>query len=258
MIAANYDIVTETLDLGGSLKETSLISILDVIRDCVFFGQMEHLILRDNQFKDAFNSDTVRLPDFPPNLKILDLSNNELSGPSFPWDQLPSKLETLYLQNNRLGKSIDWLVLPKELRILWLFGNQFEGSIAWPDLPIYLISLEVDNLLADTSTDPTSNLGWYKKQARAGNRVMFTKTVQNYPNKYPFDTFGIEQAAAKNRLRKKAAWALGTAKFMHLMVPLIFIAGLLMHIHRSMVKNMPMNPPGVPPQVAFIKFEDME
>ena len=148
LIAANYNFKTRTLDLNNAVKGSDMVKVLESIRETAFYSLMEHLILRGNKFGNKFNSDSPQLPELPPKLKTLDLSENQLCGPCFPWKQLPPNLENLYIQNNELKGSIDWKSLPKGLRTLLIYGNEFDGRIAWQELPVGLNTLGVSDQLA--------------------------------------------------------------------------------------------------------------
>ena len=148
-LAKYYHFMTKTLDLSGAYVGCNLVEVLKKIRKSSLFNQIERLILRHNHFGDNFNDVSPKLSELPPNLKLLDLSFNGLSGANFPWFDLPSTLQKLYLQNNRLEGTIDMSLLPKELTTLWLHDNEFEGGAEWHALPPDLYSLALSNRLTD-------------------------------------------------------------------------------------------------------------
>ena len=156
VIDRSYNPNTNRLDLSGAVKGINLFTVLMSIKEAAFYHEIEHLFLNNNQFENAFNSDNPKLPELPPNLIILDLSNNHLSGSKFPWNQLPPKLEDLYLQNNKLDGKFDWRIshsLPKNLRLLWIQGNRFKGGLSLQSFPGSLRSLTMSKALADGSND---------------------------------------------------------------------------------------------------------
>ena len=144
-----YHFMTKTLDLSGAYVGCNLVEVLRKIRKSSLFNQIERLILRHNHFGDNFNDVSPKLTELPPNLKLLDLSFNGLSGPNFPWFDLPSTLQKLYLQNNRLEGTVDMSLLPNELTTLWLHDNEFEGCAEWHALPPDLYSFALSNRLTD-------------------------------------------------------------------------------------------------------------
>ena len=71
---------------------------------------------------------------FPENLRILDLSNNDLYGFSGPLLlSMPPLLSRLYLQNNHFCDrgQFAWNLLPKGLQTLFAHRNHFYGTIDW-------------------------------------------------------------------------------------------------------------------------------
>ena len=187
IIAQNYIPNTKALDLVGVVKGADLINVLTCIKDSAFYDQIERLILSSNQLKYAFNSDSVRLPELPPNLKVLDLGSNQLSGSHFPWAELPETLENLYLQNNHLEGSVNWTLLPGKLRSLWIFGNQLDGGIKWQELPANMIILGVSKSMGDESTMPT-NMWVRENQSLDPIKTIFTKSTVE--KEHPFSHIG--------------------------------------------------------------------
>lgn len=195
-ITKNYYTVastgTNTLDLSGAFIGRDIIKVLAHIKKSAFYNHIEHLILSRNHFENAFNSESQELPEWPPNLRILDLSQNQLSGSYFPWKQLPENLETLYLQSNDLKGSVDWNGLPMELKTLWIFGNQFEGTIAWDELPANLNSLGVSYKMGD---DSEMDELWIKDPKLRSDRVK-TFYTKSGPKPAPYNTFNSFKSKA--------------------------------------------------------------
>ena len=190
VIADHWFPETMTLDLGGAVKEADFNEVLERIRGFEFYHEIENLILKSNQFVHSFNSETFETSEFPPNLRVLDLSDNMFLGTGVPWRYLPRKLEALYLQNNRFSGEIDWHSInkPPKLRTLWIFGSGFEGVIEWSKLPATLDSLYTSKKLADASfgkkapkelVDASKSMvdltGWTPKY-RDAEKTLFTKS----------------------------------------------------------------------------------
>ena len=150
------------MNLDGSVKGADLNNVLQSIQHRSYFDEIENLNLKNNGFDSSLNSAFLHKADFPPNLKILDLSNNKLFGLYVPWDLLPAKLESIYLHNNCFEGSIDWSELPKELRVLWIYGNKFDNSIRWGQLSEFLSVIYVSKTMADVSSDDMPEPLWNK------------------------------------------------------------------------------------------------
>lgn len=180
IISSNYNIESRTLYLDSYVKGADFITVLECIRRSDINHQIEYLFLSSNQFKITFNYDSPRLVKFPPNLEILDLSRNQLSGTEFPWIRLPSTLQHLYLQNNRLEATVNWKLLPKELTDLWIFGNQFKGSIDWNVIPSNLVSLGISNSMVDDSKQNVPDLWVRQKQTDSTkDMALFSKSRES-------------------------------------------------------------------------------
>ena len=152
IITASFNPYTKILDLSQKVAGMSFASVMQAIRMVPFFHEMEHLILSHNQFVNSLYSDGLYMIGLlSPNLKTLDLSNNQLSGSEIPWNLLPTQLETLCLQNNQFEGAIAWYSLPKQLKSLFLHGNEFEGEIYWYWLPSTLSMISASKNMADVS-----------------------------------------------------------------------------------------------------------
>ena len=150
IIAKHYNPASKTMSLNAAVIGIKLETVLERIKmdalSC--FYEIEHLILSNNRSR---NPDSNHLPQLPPNLKSLDLSNNQLSQFNVICDLLPSTLESLYLQINHFHGEIDWRNLPHKLRNLWIFGNEIGGIIEWNELPIDLAVLYISKKMSDAS-----------------------------------------------------------------------------------------------------------
>ena len=138
----------------------SIIQVLQNIKECPFYEDIESLILSHNQMKNAIISGSDQLPDFPQNIKVLDLSNNHFFDLHDLLSILPSKLECLYLQNNKFKGEFEWKLLPKHLKVLWIYGNVFEGAICWNQLPDSLNLLYSSKVMGDESMDTMPQHKW--------------------------------------------------------------------------------------------------
>ena len=189
-----YSELTRTLDLSGALKDKEdlkeakdICNVLHRIKQCVFYTQIDRLILSHNQFENVFNSDSPQLPEWPPNLKVLDLSNNRLTGSKFPWEKLPQKLEELYLQNNRLYGSVDWSLLPERSQVVWIFNNEFGGGGEWNALPPNLYSLGLSSHLAEEFRAFVMDKAWIKdSEYQSDEYEIFTKKTGYKAARYDF------------------------------------------------------------------------
>ena len=174
IIARNYYPDRYALDLTGAVKGFDLLDVLDRIEIFAYYEDIDHLILRNNEFETRFNSDAIRSRFKIPSVKDLDLSNNKLAGTRFPFDALPPTLETLCLQNNDFWGRIDWYLLPRSLKISWLHGNGFNNAIEWNMLPIDLEVLGVSKFVADASF-VLMDSKWTREEIEWGHQALFTK-----------------------------------------------------------------------------------
>ena len=115
-----YNAESKTLDLSQmvSLREMGIVNALQGMKMGPHFEEIETLILSNNRLTDAFDDDQLRSPEYPPNLKALDLRDNQLSELDSLLSWLPLKLELLCLQNNAFEGSIPWSKLPHSLRMI--------------------------------------------------------------------------------------------------------------------------------------------
>ena len=180
-LAKYYDAESKTLNLNAAVFGLDLAMVLEKIEmdapSC--FYEMETLILSNNQFD---NYDTDRLPKFPPNLKSLDLSNNQLSQITdwFLWNLFPANFESLHLQNNCLEGDLNWHQLPDKLRSLWIFGNEFDGVVEWDQLPKDLSVLYISKYMADNPVDSMPKGEWHRYDDNF--KTLFTKFTIEPPS----------------------------------------------------------------------------
>ena len=121
-IERNYNPDLKVLDLSAKhyIRNLPILPIIIAISNTPFINEIERLYLNDN---DLFGDMIWDL--LPPNLKILDLSNNDLDSVAIPWSILPQDLQVLKLSDNYFQGAIQWKYLPDDLRILQIDGNPF-------------------------------------------------------------------------------------------------------------------------------------
>ena len=235
IISYNFNSDTKTLDVDGCVRGANLIHVLQHILDSAFFDQIHHLILKRNQFNQLFvNSDSIRLPNLPPDLRTLDLSENGLYGSMFPWNWLTPQLEALYLQNNLFEGRIMWHLLPRKLKVLWMLGNKFESKIEWNLLPETLCELYISKDIAHASTVP----GWEPKTTELGDgKVLFKKFVSwhiHLPSSNGESISSAPQLQSSGSAAKKPQsllrrFGIGLALFVHFIVIIMVLFILISH-----------------------------
>ena len=154
VVMQHYNRYSKTLDLSDKVSDSDLFSALEVIQTSPFYEDIEDLKLNHNKFVFSFAESNHQFIDLlPPNLKVLDLSYNQLSGSDIPWNSLPSTLQYLYLQSNGLKGTIEWRLLPPELKMISVRDNDFEGDIKWDEIPKKLRMIVVSTDMADSSME---------------------------------------------------------------------------------------------------------
>ena len=129
LISRRYRSESRTLDLSQRVKDMDIAYVLQAIAESACYEEIGILILSDNQLTNAFDADPIRFTAFPPNLKALDLRNNQLSGLGTVLNWLPSNLELLCLQNNAFEENIPWTRLPDSMRMLSVSKTMADSSM---------------------------------------------------------------------------------------------------------------------------------
>ena len=158
LISRRYRSESRTLDLSQRVKDMDIVYVLQAISDSECYEQIGILVLSDNQLTNAFGADPIRFTAFPPNLKALDLSNNQLSGLDTLLNWLPSNLELLCLQNNAFEENIPWTRLPDSMRMI-----------------------SVSKTMADSSMDSMPKDEWGRMKDDSFVHAVFQKKIKNTP-----------------------------------------------------------------------------
>ncbi len=150
--------------------------------------RMEYLKLNNNKLFGV-----IKWQKIPPNLKLIDFSNNDISfiSSSAFCERLPSNLQHLYLHQNRLceDREFPWYLLPDTLQVLTLHKTGFIGPIQFNQLPSKLKILTVSWRVNEVShgdrfrewiplSKHSADQIWkhqMKREDALGNSVLFIK-----------------------------------------------------------------------------------
>ena len=149
VIDEQFDPTTNSLDFSNyRLRAMPIAPVLRAIHRSRYFTEIQELKLNRNRLFGVLQRDPL-----PPNLKHLDISENDLYsvGCSF-LSILPKSLQEFYAQNNHFSDNelFSWNVLPPKMRILSLRQNDFSGQIQWAMLSRLKV-LIVSGRVADRS-----------------------------------------------------------------------------------------------------------